>query len=281
MRHWDTVAIVGVGLIGGSIGLALRRRKLARNVVGIGRRKSSLSKALQVGAVSRTTTSMSRGVVDAELTIVCTPVGKIVQHVREVAESCPKQALVTDAGSTKASIVSALGGDLPRGVRFLGSHPLAGSEKTGPENARDDLFENRLVVITPTRSSKTADIDRLTQFWTCLGAEVICKTPQAHDAAVAVTSHLPHLVAAAMAAAVPAGDLPLTGSGWLDTTRIASGDVQLWRQILTDNRAHTLKALGKFEKVLASFRAALEENDSAQVARLLQRGKERRDAVGS
>ena len=131
MKTWDTVAIVGVGLIGGSVGLALRQRQLAKNVVGIGRRQASLRVARRVGAVTHTTIDLNKGVAEADLVVVCTPVGQIVEHVRQAAQHCPERTLITDAGSTKQSIVAALDGGLGHGCRFLGSHPLAGSEKTG------------------------------------------------------------------------------------------------------------------------------------------------------
>ena len=139
MKHWDTVAIIGVGLIGGSIGLALRERKLAGTVIGIGRRPESLQKAVAAGAVSRTTENLAEGVKIAELVVVCTPVDSIARHVQEAAAACPAGALLTDAGSTKASIVKQLNGALPRSVAFVGSHPLAGSEKAGCESCAPQL----------------------------------------------------------------------------------------------------------------------------------------------
>src|SRR5687768_13735455 len=154
MQRWNTVAIIGVGLLGGSVGLALRERSLAKQVVGIGRRPASLKKARQRGAIDSTTTDLARGVKDAELVVVCTPVGQIVEQVRQAADFCPPETIVTDVGSTKESIVAALAGEFVRGVAFVGSHPLAGSEKTGAEFARSDLFEGRVTVITPTPRTK-------------------------------------------------------------------------------------------------------------------------------
>jgi prephenate dehydrogenase len=285
MSRYNTVAIIGVGLIGGSIGLALRSRDLAGRVVGIGRSAGSLRQAARCGAVTETTTRLARGVADAELIVVCTPVQSIVDHVLQAAESCPQGALITDAGSTKASIVAAIERELKptpgRNVAFIGSHPLAGSEKTGVQFARADLLEGRVVVVTPTRRSRADDVVRVEQFWGSLGTQVLRKTPQAHDQAVAATSHLPHVLASLLAAATPRELLPLVAGGWLDTTRVAAGDVELWRQILNENRADVLKSLDKFAKVLASFRAALQRGDQAKIAKLLEAGKQNRDAVGS
>ncbi len=277
---YSTVAIVGVGLIGGSVGLALRRRNLAERVVGIGRSTASLRKAQRRGAVTSTTTRLEQGVADAQLVVVCTPVESIVEHVRAAARACPAGALITDAGSTKGQIASSLDGELGRDVSFVGSHPLAGSEKKGPEFADDRLFEGRVVVITPTRRTRKESVQAVERFWKSLGARVVRMSPDAHDEAVAVTSHVPHVVASALAAATPEAQLPLVATGWLDSTRVAAGDVELWTQILIENRDSVLSALQRYEKGLASFRAALAKGDRKRLAALLRAGKERRDAVG-
>lgn len=277
MQLWNQVAIVGVGLIGGSIGMALRKRRLARRVVGIGRRQASLNKARRAGAVDGTTTDLARGVADAELIVVCTPVENIVGHVRAAADACPEGALITDAGSTKGAIVERLDGQLPRQVRFVGSHPLAGSEKTGAEHARADLFEGRVAVVTPTRRTAATDYTAIEKFWSSLGARVIRKSPQAHDAALARTSHMPHAVASALAAATSGKDLPLVAGGWLSTTRIAAADEKLWRQILLDNRDNTLAALDDFEQALAQLRKAIEQNDRPHLERLWRKGRRKHE----
>ncbi len=281
MKHWDTVAIIGVGLIGGSIGLALRERKLAKHVVGIGRRPEKLRKAVAAGAVSRTTQQIAEGVCHAELVVVCTPVDSIAGNVREAAAACPAGALLTDAGSTKASIVRGLNGTLPHFVTFVGSHPLAGSEKVGCEHARANLIDGRTVVVTPTRKTSEQDVQRTADFWSALGGSVLLMSPAAHDRALAATSHLPHILAAALAHITAEEDLPLTAGGWRDCTRIAAGDAELWSQILSDNRDNVLRAVGRFEKSLARFRSALARGDSKRLNDLLKEAKQRRDVVGS
>ncbi|NLX53815.1 MAG: prephenate dehydrogenase/arogenate dehydrogenase family protein [Planctomycetaceae bacterium] len=281
MRPWDTVAIVGVGLMGGSIGLALQQRKLARRVVGVGRRVASLRKARECGTVTETTTRLERGVAEADLIIVCTPVADIVDRVCEAARHCPPEALITDVGSTKSRIVRELERRLRSGPAFIGSHPMAGSEKTGPAHARADLLVERVTVVTPTPRTRDADVERIERFWAALGARVVRMTPLDHDQAVAMTSHATHLVAAALAAATPACALSLAASGWQDTTRIAAGDPQLWVQILLANRPEVLKSLGQFEKSLATFRAALARGDATRLLQLLDAGKQTRDSVGS
>jgi prephenate dehydrogenase len=281
MKRFSTVAIVGTGLIGGSIGLALRKSELAERVVGIGRRQASLRVARRVGAVSNTTVDLPKGVAEAELVVVCTPVGEIVNHVRQVAEHCPPGTLITDVGSTKQTIVAALDAGLPRDCRFLGGHPLAGSEKAGAGNARAELFRGRLAILTPTRNTRAEDFDLLEKFWEGLGSVVVQMSAEEHDRAVAITSHLPHVVAAALAAVLPESLFRLSGTGILDTTRLASGDPNLWRQILTLNRQHVLSALEQYGARLAALHAAIRDGRQAELERLLTLAKKNRDALGS
>jgi prephenate dehydrogenase len=287
MRTWNTVAIVGVGLIGGSIGLTLRERKLAKRIVGIGRRKESLDQALAVGCTTEITMSIADGVKDADLVVVCTPVEFIAAHVADAARHCRDDCLVTDAGSTKVEIVAqaeaAFRVRFPSQIRFAGSHPIAGSERNGPEAASATLFEDRVVVVTPTERTDPAALLAIEEFWQSLGARTRRMAADEHDAVVARTSHLPHLVASALAANTPSNGQtwPLIGSGWADTTRIAAGDPELWRQIFLANRGPTLNALADFETVLKTWRNALENADGTLLFALLQEGKRRRDAVGS
>jgi prephenate dehydrogenase len=283
---YDTIAIVGVGLIGGSIGLALRERKLAREVVGIGRREASLSAAQLAGAIDRGSTNLSEGVATAELIVVCTPVDTIQEHVVLAAAACRPTALITDAGSTKETIVTAVDAALSArraGSPFVGSHPLAGDHRGGVEFARADLFEGRTVVITPNAETRPAAVVEITGFWEALGANVTVMSPPEHDAALAATSHLPHLVAAALSVATPEKLLPLAASGWRDTTRVAAGDPQLWLPIFATNRPHVLTALDRFAAVVSALREALDQNDTEQIVRILEQAKNvksKRDALG-
>jgi prephenate dehydrogenase len=278
---WNKVAVIGVGLIGGSIGLALRSRGLAETVIGIGRTQRRLRIAEQMGAVSWFTTDLARGVEEADLVVVCTPVATIADHVLRVSQCCPAGALLTDAGSTKGEICRTLTASEHGATRFVGSHPMAGSEKSGPEHADADLFDNSVTVVTPTGQSAEQHVLAIESFWVSLGSRVVRMTPDEHDRAVAAVSHVPHLVAAALAAATDAEHLPLAAGGWRDTTRVASGDVELWKQILTENRTHVLQSLTSFEKVLREFRQAIRQGDAAAITRLLDAGKQNRDALGS
>jgi prephenate dehydrogenase len=282
MPTWNNVAVIGPGLIGGSIGLALRKRKLANAVVGIGRREASLQAALARGCVTQITTNLADGVREADLVIVCTPVDSIAQFVQRAAQHCPLNCLLTDAGSTKEKIVAAIeAANLKQ--PFVGSHPIAGSEKNGPEAASADLFEGRVAVVTSTKQTNANAAAAVESFWQSVGARTIQMEPSQHDHLVARTSHLPHLVASTLAATTPCDDDTelLTGTGWADTTRIASGDPDLWREIFLANSDATLFALTDFETVLKTWRKALETGNGQLITALLKEGKLRRDALGN
>jgi prephenate dehydrogenase len=278
---YGTVAIVGVGLIGGSIGKALLARGLAKHVVGIGRRQSSLDAADKVGAVTSTTTDLASGVATAEVVVVCTPVDSIVGHIAQVAAACPSGTLITDAGSTKAAIVSGAEAGLDTSVRFIGSHPLAGSERQGPTAAKADLFAGRTVVLTPTAATDPTAVADATRFWSSLGANVVELSPDEHDSALAITSHVPHLIAGGLAATLPEEYRPLAASGFRDTTRTAAGDAELWTQILMSNRENVLAGIAAFDRQIQTARAALTSGDAAGLCQLLSKGKHSRDALGS
>jgi len=253
----------------------------ARHVVGIGRREESLRIARHMGACTSTTIDLPRGLADAQLIVVCTPVGRIVEDIREAASFAKIGALVTDVGSTKAQIVSELDRELPHEMHYVGSHPLAGSEKAGPGAAVPGLFQGRTVVVTPGAMTRDEDLRAITAFWESMGAEVLRMTPAEHDELVAGASHLPHLIAAALVAATPRESLKLVAGGWIDSTRIAAGDPELWRDILLSNRANVLAALARYEESLAKFRLALEHDDAAGLVEALREAKQTRDAVGS
>jgi prephenate dehydrogenase len=286
MVEYDTVAIVGVGLIGGSIGLALRQRNLAQKIIGVGRRQASLDIARKVGAIDHGVTSLANGVAQAQLIIIATPVDTIAERVVQVAAICPPTSLITDVGSTKEAIVAAVDAGLASrrsGPRFVGSHPLAGDHRTGPEHARADLFDGRTVVVTPTELTRTAAMTEVSGFWQAIGAIVQSMPPARHDAALAITSHLPHLAAVALTATTPKEFLHLTASGWRDTTRIAGGDPKLWQAILTANRQHVLDALDVMGQTLGNIRESLEQGDHESLLTILEaaaRKKRDRDALG-
>lgn len=278
----ETLCIVGVGLIGGSIGLAAKTRGVAQRVIGVGRDDRALARSITAGVIDHGTTNLAEGVARADLVVVCTPVNRIADDVATVAAAAPAHAIITDAGSTKGNIVRALQGRMPpNGATFIGSHPLAGSEKKGAAHSRGDLFVDRLVVVTPAAGQDLETASVVDLFWQSLGARVIRMDPFEHDEALASTSHLPHAVASGLAGVTPAGWLGLTAGGFRDTTRIAAGDPELWAAIFEANREAVLAALDQFTQRMAVFRTALQNHDHDALCRWLNEGKKVRDALGS
>ena len=281
---WQNVAIVGVGLLGGSLGLALRERKLAATVTGIGRDAQRLRMAVERGVISKYSTDLMSGVADADLVVLCTPVSLIASQLGDVYQATQDDCLITDVGSTKAQIVSAA--DALDTTRFVGSHPLAGSEQTGFEHARADLFENRLVIVTPSNRPSQLDdqataVNRIRSFWESVGAHVQQMPADQHDRLLATTSHLPHLIAAALSAMLKPDEFPLTGTGWRDTTRIAAGDAELWRQIIAANREAVVVAMQRFGQQWQQLQAAIENDNPMALMSILEQGKQNRESLGS
>jgi prephenate dehydrogenase len=279
--QFDSLCIVGVGLIGGSIGKSALRRGVVRRVVGVGRNEASLAIAKESGAVSELTLDLAGGVKDADLVVFCTPVDKIAGQALLAAASCKKGTLLTDAGSTKANIVRDLEGQLPVGVYFVGSHPLAGSEKRGPEYASAELFDGRMTIVTRTERTDPNAFERICEFWKGLGSQVRCLDPEMHDCVLAATSHLPHLAAAALATLLPPDWAPFTATGFRDTTRIAAGDPALWTAIFRENALAMCAALHQLTARLDEFREAILNDDNDALMELLAQGKRVRDALGS
>lgn len=278
---FDSLAVVGVGLIGGSVGLAAKARSAARRVVGIGRNPETLERAQALGAIDEFTTDPAVGVRSAEVVVFCSPVDLIARQAREAAAYAMPGALFTDAGSTKGTIVRALDGKLPDHVRFVGAHPLAGSEKQGVEYASADLLDGRVCVITPTANTDPRAVDRAVRFWQALGCEVKQLTPEEHDLALATTSHLPHMLAALSAGQLPTKWRPFAATGFRDTTRVAAGDPKLWNAIVRENAAALSLALEHFDERLQELRKAILNQDDDAVTDILTAGKRGRDALGS
>lgn len=270
-----SVVIVGVGLIGGSIAAALRQRFPGCEVIGIGRNRERLKLATERGLLNDWSDQISSDVIpDGSLGIVCLPVDQIAGAVRQLLDAGCE--LITDAGSVKASVYAALDGI--SGARFIGSHPIAGSEHTGFEHADADLFVNRLCVVTPVRA-KTIDTDRIVTFWKSIGSTVQQMSPDEHDRVLALTSHLPHIVAAVMSGCVPLNLMPFTGTGFRDTTRIAAGSASLWTSILLENATHCVESIDAAEQLLQRFREAIATGDARTLESLLEASAQRRRSL--
>jgi cyclohexadieny/prephenate dehydrogenase len=276
----QTLTIVGVGLIGGSIALAAKRRGLAGRVVGTGKNKAELERALAVGAIDECSMDGVEAVGRADVAVFCMPVDQIADQVLAAAHGCSPKTLLTDTGSTKSIIVKQVEAGLPDGITFVGSHPLAGSEKRGVDYADADLLKGRVTIVTRTPRTAPSALKRAIQFWESLGSRTRLMDPEEHDRALALTSHLPHLVASALAGILPRELQELTATGFRDTTRIAASDPSLWSAVFRQNQPELLLSLQLFERRLEKFRTALAGEDGEALLALLKDGKEVRDALG-
>lgn len=274
----DCVAIVGLGLIGGSVALALKERGLARRVLAVGRDPGKLAPAVEQGMIDAVA-DLPDAARQADLMLFCTPVDRIADGVLAAAAHARPGTLLTDAGSVKGPICHRLAGQLPDGVTFIGGHPLAGSEKQGFTHARADLFVDRLCVLTPDAQAPAPPIERLTCFWQGIGAQVVRLPPEEHDRILAHTSHLPHMIAALLAGGLDEAQRPFAATGFRDTTRIAAGDPDLWTSILLQNAGHIAEALSRLEWQIEEAQSALLSGDAAAVRKMLERGKAVRDGL--
>lgn len=283
--QWQKVALVGVGLLGGSLGQALLRRGLASNVQGFVRRPEAIQECADAKAVLSASSELEAVVKDADLVVLGTPIAQMRELTMRMAPALKPGALVTDVGSVKASVVRDLEPLITAaGAVFIGSHPMAGAERMGVAAARPNLFEEAVCVITPTASSPAAAIARLENLWQSVGAIPLCLAPEIHDELVSRSSHLPHVLAAALAAYVldparPAEQARLCATGFRDTTRIASGSPEMWRDIALANREHLGKALDELLGRLQGFRQLLEKDDSAALLEFFTTAKTRRDTL--
>lgn len=275
LDQYDHVVIVGVGLIGGSIAKALKARGLARKITGLGRSHTRLLAAKQAGLIDEVAESASE-LAPFTLAVVCTPVDRIPQDVRALQTVASPGSLITDAGSVKGSICEALGSPAAKVAQFIGSHPMAGSEQGGWEHADAQLFQGRTCAITPVDNNEAA-VQGIEQFWASLGMRTVRFQPRQHDQIVALTSHMPHAAASAIASLLTPEAWPLAATGFRDTTRVASGDAGLWTSILLENREAVTERLKELTLVLQQFVEALEANDSAATEALLARGQLARD----
>ncbi len=276
---FQTIGIVGCGMIGCSLAAALKSRKFRGQIVGCGRPGTNLDTALGRRLVDRVESEPAQAAAACDFVVVCTPVDRIVDDVRAVAKAARPGTLITDAGSVKQPICRSLD-DLPAGVTFIGSHPIAGSEKQGCAHADAELFLDRVCVVTPPQSASRAQVARVGEFWQALGMSVVEMSPEAHDRALAQTSHVPHAVAAALAASLAVENRGLTAGGFQDTTRIAAGDPELWTAILLANAGEVAGGLRTVSARLAELLAAVESHDRMRLTALLRTAKQNRDGLG-
>ena len=280
------IAIIGLGLIGGSIGLGLKRSAGAADlkIVGIPRRAETIDQAVRLGAIDEGTTDHIRGVIDADLVFVCTPINLIVPVIGEIAPSLKKGAIVTDVGSSKYEIVSQAEKAMPKGAYFVGGHPMAGKETSKLEAAEPELFKGKAWALTKTSRTSQKALEKLKQVVGWLGGSALEMDPKTHDLVVAGISHMPLAVAAALVNAV-AGEAEkelmakTAASGFRDTTRVASGDPILGVDMFRTNKKAVLKLIGSFKRSLAALEKLIKEGDGEKIREELDKAKKFRDAL--
>lgn len=279
------LAIVGLGLMGGALGLAVRRRGLPWTVAAFARRPETRALALRMEAAHEVFATPEQAVRNADFVVFSLPVLAIPALAVQCRAELKPGAVVTDVASTKAELVATLD-DVFKGlpVGYAGSHPICGSEQTGLEAARPDLYEEARVVVTPGLTSGGAAVERITAFWSDLGARVSVMEPAQHDRIIARTSHLPHLVAAMLVDSIHAaeGDLAadFCGGGFRDTTRIAAGSEDIWHDIVKTNRAAVGQALDDFEKVLHRVKEMVQRGELEKLREFLAEARAKRFAFG-
>ncbi|HUU21830.1 MAG TPA: prephenate dehydrogenase [Phycisphaerae bacterium] len=280
-QRWKHVTVIGVGLIGGSAGLALKARIPGVRIAGVGRRKKSLDEALRRGAIDTAHLDARDAVRQSDVVLLATPVCSFGQHLRAIAPALRRGALVTDAGSTKSMVVRTAERILGGGGPFVGSHPMAGSQRKGVRFADPNLFEGATCIVTPTPRTPGPLVTRTERFWARLGMRTVRMTPSAHDRALARVSHLPHVVSALLMMLPRDGELELAATGLRDTTRLAGGDPEMWRDVLLTNRRPLLAAMDAFGESLRELRSLLARSDAAGIEEFLAAAKQRRDATAN
>lgn len=265
MRMFNKVVIFGTGLIGGSLGFALKRQGLAGQIIGLSRHRSNAELARRMGAIDRVGSSLEAAQ-DADLVILAAPVETIINIAPDLAQRLKKGCLVIDVASTKEKIVSRLNRLIPD---FVGCHPLAGSEKKGISNSQLDIFTGSICIITPAPSTSKSALKKAKSLWKKLGAHILLMPAARHDRILGFTSHLPHAAAFSLIASIPDKFLRISSGGLADTTRIAASDKLLWSQIFLSNRKNLLSSISAFQTKLAEFKLALANNDSKRLLKIL------------
>jgi len=274
------VAIVGVGFMGASLGLAIKKKGLARQVIGIGHHEASLKEAQKAGAIDEGTLDFNKGILGADLIVLATPVNTILDFIEILGKEHRRGCIITDLGSTKAAIVERAEKVLPHSLLFVGSHPLVGSEKKGPGAANVQLYEGNVCVMTPTDKTNRLAREKVKQFWSQLGSSVKFMPPSEHDQVLAYISHLPHLTAFALMKAMPDDFLEHATQGLKDSTRIAASDPQVWKDIVLTNPRPILKALDEVVKVLAAMRRAIVARDQEVLMDIFKQARSKREGLG-
>ena len=274
-KLFDKVAIVGTGLIGGSMALAIKKKRLANEVIGVSRHRKTLLIAKRNGIIDRGSQDFSI-IKDADLVVLAAPVNTILNSAEPISKIIRPDCIVTDVGSTKREIVSKLGMIFPG---YVGSHPLAGSEKRGVLNADAGIFCGTLCILTPTRKTDKQALGKIKKLWNALGARVLLLPADSHDKILSFVSHLPHVAAFSLISIVPGKYLKFAASGLKDTTRIASSDSQLWSDIFLSNPKNISKAISLLQDVLSRIKSAIDKKDRKLLSSILKEAKKKRESL--
>src|SRR5580698_4476844 len=281
--RWNNISIIGAGLLGGSIALAVKQRGLASKVTAFVRSDSTLKLCKRLELADLVTQDIEKAVENADLVILCTPLSQMTELAGQMQPFLKSGTIVTDVGSVKGCVVTELEPILRKGgVEFVGSHPMAGSEKTGASSAKATLFHNAICIVTPSARSSAKAVAEVESFWKALGGSPLRMSPDTHDDLVSRSSHLPHVVAAEIANYVlspvhPKEQALVCANGFRDTTRIASGSPEMWRDIALANRKNLGRVLGVFIEDLQEFQLALERGDVEAIEEFFAKAKQRRD----
>ena len=277
IKDLDTVCVVGLGLLGGSIGMAVNRSLKTVKCVGYSHRSVTRLRALELGVIDECYDNLAEAVDKAQLVILASPIGTFAELMQEMAQHLKAGCIVTDVGSTKVLPTRWARKYLPRNVKFLGSHPMAGSEQRGVEFARADLFDDAHCIITPTSATSRQTVSFLSQFWKELGLRICRMNPAEHDRILARISHLPHILATALINCSDEKQMLLCGKGFLDTTRIASGPPGVWHDIIMSNDKNTDAAIDRLISQLRRLQKALRDGNNQAVTRMLNEARSKRD----
>ena len=283
---FDRLALIGVGLIGSSISHAARRHGLVREIVATARSQATRDTVMRLGLADNVTESAAEAVEGADLVILCAPVGVFGRIAEEIGPHLAPGAILTDVGSVKEAVVRDVGPHVPEGVHLIPAHPVAGTEDSGPESGFAELFEDRWCILTPPDGTDQTAVAKLTDFWQTIGSRVEVMDPQHHDLVLAITSHIPHLIAYNIVGT--ADDLEkvtksevikFSAGGFRDFTRIAASDPTMWRDVFLNNREAVLEMLGRFSEDLTALQRAIRWGDGDTLFRLFTRTREIRRAI--
>jgi cyclohexadieny/prephenate dehydrogenase len=283
---FQRVALIGLGLIGSSLSHAIRRKRLAGEITGYARSEATRDKALEIGLVDAVFSTARQAVEGADLVILCSPVGTYAALAEEIGPALKPGAILTDVGSVKGAVVRDVGPHVPPGVHFIPGHPIAGTEQSGPESGFAELFINRWCILTPLPDADEKAVAKLADFWRACGSNVETMTPEHHDLVLAITSHLPHLIAynivstAADLEEVTSSEvIKYSAGGFRDFTRIAASDPTMWRDVFLNNREAVLEMLGRFSEDLSALQRAIRWGDGDTLFNIFTRSRQIRRGI--